>query len=124
MSNKKIKVDLVKELQSSIIPSSSEIDNILKDFKGEELDEETDTQTKATPKITQDDMKLACKGKRFNPEFRSYSNLQSFALTHTSGLINEKNNFMVSNKPHSTAPVSRTKSYIPKSAEKILNRDE
>lgn len=92
MKERKIKVDLLKELQSNIIPSNDQIDNILKEYaeKDEEDKEESPGVLKQTPiKV---DIRLSSKSKRSKAEYRSYSKIETLSLTHTAGLLNKPDN--------------------------------
>lgn len=93
MNNDKIKVDLYRELQSSIIPSNSQIENILREFKEKEDDEQQPEDDEVLRKnAIQTELRLSCKGKKVKPELRSCSNLESFSQTHTVGLLTKPDN--------------------------------
>jgi cytosolic carboxypeptidase protein 2/3 len=123
MEDKKIKVDLLKELQASIIPSDTQIENILKDFDqnvDSDCDDDGELDEDKQQKESDKQLMLSCKGKKFKPETRSYSNLGLLSLTHTAGMLNNKqDSFYVASKPHATAPFFRTKSFAPRSAWKM-----
>ena len=109
MSEPKIKVDLLKELQSS----NAEMELILKKFNDEEKDE--DEEETKSPQIigNKAELKSPIKGKRYKGEFKSYSNLESFSLTHTAGMVGSQDkNLWIVPKRHSTTPFIRAKSYI------------
>lgn len=82
MDDPKIKVDLLKELQSS----NAEMELILKKFNDEEKDEDED-ENKSPDLRNKSELKSQIKGKRYKGEFKSYSNLESFSLTHTAGMV-------------------------------------
>jgi hypothetical protein len=96
MHNPKIKVNLLKELQSSIIPSNEEIDKILTEFE-EEINAEGNENDKIIQEVDSPviikkrpfgpEEPLSCKGKKFRPEFRSHSNLKSLSLSQTAGKL-------------------------------------
>lgn len=121
MDNDKIKVDLYRELQSSIIPSNSQIEHILREFNEKEDEEQQPEDDEILRKnAIQTELRLSCKDKKVKPELRSCSNLEAFSQTHTVGLLTKpENNFWVAPKPHATAPFFRTKSYVPISTEKM-----
>ena len=121
MADNKIKLDLLKVLQSSIIPSHSEIENILKDYSSINSEtEEIENNEILHQKAIKTELKLSRKSKKMKTEMKSFSNLETLSLTHTAGISNKrKDHFKFAPKPHSTTPFFRTKSIIPKSAGKM-----
>lgn len=114
MSHPKIQVDLLKELQSSIVPSNNQIEKILREFSENTLDieniEDDETLRKNAIKT---EMKLSRKGKRQKAEFKSHNHIDSLSVTPVAEKFSfEDDNFSAAAKPHATAPFFRTKSYI------------
>ena len=147
MENTRIKVDLLKELQSSILPSNEEIENILKDFDEEEFERESDKKLNFSPlkkRTSNTELKLSWTGKRYKPELRSYTNFKSFSMTHNAGtklifvltfscftfwnfdiqtlfyhIIVILDNFKLGDNQNLLDPLLRTRSYMPRSAGKF-----
>ena len=73
MDQDKIKIDLLNELQSSIIPSNTQIESILKEFdeNPEEFKHEIEDDEELDRKAKLTELKLSRKGKRLNSECTS-----------------------------------------------------
>lgn len=121
MHDKRIKIDLLKELQASIIPSNAEIENILKEFNSlNEEDEKVEDDEILRQKAIKTELKLSGKSKKLKSEMRSFSNLETLSLTQTAGISGKsKDHFGLVPQPSSTVPFFRTKSIAPKSAGKM-----